>query len=132
MGEVATEVAEQEFERFAEAMDLDVDHSKMDADDRKGFDDAKRTLVRALETGHMTVDDKGQPVLHPTTGAADLTFYEPTGATFMEMDGQKTSHQMGRLIVLIAAMTRVAPKVISSLPNRDFKICKTLVVLFLG
>lgn len=39
---VATEVAEAEFVRFAEAMDLDIDTAKMDGEDRKGFEQKKQ------------------------------------------------------------------------------------------
>ena len=39
---VAEEVAEQEFNRFVEAMDLDVNLADMDEDDKKGFEQQKR------------------------------------------------------------------------------------------
>lgn len=132
---VAREVAEQEFERFAEAMDLDLDISRMDADDIKNLDGAKHTLVRAIERGDLVIDEKGQPVFTPTTkldGISTLTFYEPTGASFMSMDGKKKGQDFAKMFTLMAEMTRQPEKTFSKLPQRDLKVCRTIVTLFLG
>lgn len=133
MSTVAKEVAEAEFERFLESMDLDADPSTMDADDAKAFDEAKRTLVRAIERGSLVVDEKGQPIYTPQLGdIGAITFYEPTGASFIAMDGKKKDQQMAKMFAVMADMTRKPAATFSKLTMRDFKICQTLVTLFLG
>ena len=48
---IAKEVAEQEFNRFVESMDLDVDPADMDEDDRKGFTQQKDRVIAAIQSG---------------------------------------------------------------------------------
>lgn len=129
---VATEVAEQEFQRFAETMDLDVDPSSMTEEDRKSFETSKRRLIRAMESGHLVIDDKGQPVYTPRDGGEPITFYEPTGASFMAMDGKPKNADIQKMFAVMADMTRRDAKTFAKLPNRDLKVCQTIAVLFLA
>jgi len=130
---VAREVAEAEFERFCEAMDLDIDASRMDADDIKGFEEVKAVIVRAIERQHVVIDDRGQPVFTPQSGdGRAITFYEPTGATFMATDAHKKGHDVAKMIAVLADMTRTDAKTFAKLASRDFKVCQTFVKLFLG
>lgn len=130
---IATEVAVAEFERFLESMDLDIDTSKMDADDLKSYDESKRKLVRAIERGHLVVDDKGQPVYTPQLGGGtQITFYEPTGASFMATDGKKKGYDMAKMNAMLGDITRLPPVTFAKMAGRDYKICQTILVLFLG
>lgn len=132
MGEVAKEVAEQEFERFTTEMDLDVTTERMDAEDRKKFEDLRDQVVRAIQAGKIGIDDKGQPVFTTSSGDKTITFYEPTGASFMAMDGQKKDAGVAKTFSLLADMTHTNAKLFSQMPNRDLKICQALLTLFLG
>ncbi len=131
MSTVATEVAEAEFNRFVEAMDLDVDVSKMDTDDAKAYAEAKGKIVGAIERGRLVVDEKGQPV-YTTQDGTTITFYEPTGASFMATDGKKKEQTVAKMMALLADMTRKPAGTFTKLQNRDFRICQTIVTLFLG
>ena len=62
---VATEVAEQEFVRFIEAMDLDVDPKDWSDDDKKSYEDTKRKIIRAMERGDLVINDDGVPQFTP-------------------------------------------------------------------
>jgi hypothetical protein len=128
---VAKEVAEADFERFLEAMDLDPDRGRMDADDVKSFEDVKAKFVRAVQRGQLVVDEKGQPVVTTSDGKT-LTFYEPTGASFTAMDSRKKGQDVAKMIAMMGDMCRVGPAVFAGLKNRDFKICQAIVQLFLG
>ena len=57
---IVQEVAEAEFERFAELMDLDVNPSGMDAEDKKGFDQQKERIVSAIRSGSLAL----RPAIH--------------------------------------------------------------------
>lgn len=130
---VAVEVAEHEFARFMESMDLDANTSRMDAEDLKEFEALKYKVVRSIMRGHLTVDDKGQPVFTPQLGeTGPITFYEPTGATFVAADGKKKGHDFEKMLAIMGNMTRTNPGVFSKLVGRDFKVCQALVQLFLG
>lgn len=130
---VAQEVAEAEFDRFAAMMDLDVDESRMDADDLKSFRDQKHVLVRAMMRGHLCIDDKGQPVYTPQLGdTTQITFFEPTGATIMASDKLKRGESTARMLAMMGDMTKTSPQRFAKMAGRDLKVCQTIAILFLG
>lgn len=130
---VSAEVAEAEFERFVEAMDLDVDPKGMDDEDRASFTSAKRRFVAAVQAGRLTVDEKGRPVFTPSMGTTDpITFNEPTGASLMAMDQKKRGHEIGKLFAAIADMTGQPVVRFSKMAKRDLNVCIAIGGLFLG
>jgi len=128
---VDRETAEREFEKFVEAMDLDVDKDGMDDEDRKAFDNAKRKFIRAVMRGRLSLNENGEPVVQPTDGEP-ITFHEPRGDTFMATDQKKQGHDVAKNIAMMAAMTGEPPKRFANMPNRDLDICTTVQLLFLG
>ncbi len=132
-GKVAPEVAQQEFERFAEAMDLDLDPKGMDAEDRKSFETAKRRFLTAVEDGRLVVNDTGEPVYTPQKGdTSPITFFEPTGGTMMAMDLKKAGHDVTKGLAAMADMTKQDIKRYHNMSNRDLRVCQAISVLFLG
>lgn len=134
---VSEDVALSEFNRFCETMDLDVAEARMDAGDLKSFKEARHILVRAIMAGSLVVDDKGQPVYtpktaHPALDGGTITFYEPTGASFMSMDTKKREEEVAKTFGIMASMTHLPEHVFSKMPQRDLKVCRTIVMLFLG
>jgi hypothetical protein len=132
---ISVEMAEQEFERFGEAMDLDFDTSFMDEEDRKGFEGSKRRIVKAIMSGAMIINDEGCPVYTPQRAQGDvnpITFYEPTGATYMAMDRKKKTEDMGKMMALMADYTQTSSGLFAKMKNADFKVCLAVTTLFLG
>lgn len=129
--DVAHEVAEAEFRRFVEAMDLDVDPEQMDADDRREFIEQKRVFLRAVRRGRLRVDDKGQPVFTPKTGDP-LVFHEPDGAALMEMDRAKDGKDVKKAYILLSGITKTSVARFSKMRNRDLKICQAILAFFMG
>lgn len=130
--QVPREVALEDFTRFVDTMDLDVDESKMDADELKKFQDLRDSVLRAMMRGALAIDDKGQPVYRPLSGGDAITFYEPTGASFMAMDTKKKDHDITKMYAVMADMTRTSEKTFANMPQRDLKVCNALATLFLG
>lgn len=130
---IAADVAEHEFMRFVEAMDLDVDPTGWDDEDKRSFEEAKRKLVSALRSGKLVIDEHGQPVFTPSQPPTDpITFYEPTGATLMAMDQKKKNHDVAKMYAAMADMTRQPMTRFSKMVNRDVKICTAIASLFFG
>lgn len=131
---IAKEVAEQDFERFAESMDLDVDPSNMDEDDLKGFNQQKDRVIAAIQSGSLVVNDKDEPVFTPqrTNDAAAITFHEPTGASLMAMDRKKKTEDVGKLYAAMGDITRTNAKTFSTMRMADLKVCMAITTLFLG
>lgn len=131
---VATDVAEYEFERFIEAMDLDVDPKHLDDEDKKSFTRLKGIVIHALENGQLEVNENGEPVLHPQTteDKAPIIFYEPEGAAFMEMDKKRKDHDVAKQMALLAAITKQNANRFAKMKQRDLKVLNAVLMLFLG
>lgn len=130
---VATEVAEQEFDRFVEAMGLDVDPKDWTDEDKQSFKEAKRRVISAMESGSLTIDEDGQPVYKPQLGKTDpITFYEPTGADLMAIDQAKKGANVSATYKMLAAMTKTNAQLFANMKNRDLKVCQALQALFLA
>lgn len=132
---VAAEVAGNEFARFAEAMDLDIDPSAMDEEDRQGFDAQKRRVVRAISNGGLVISENGEAIYTPqrpaTKNKEPITFHERTGASLMAMDKKQKGHDVAKTYAIMAAMCKVHPSVFSGMAGTDIKVCEALFALLM-
>jgi len=127
---ISPSVADAEFERFAAAMDIDTDKSGMPDEDRVEFNNSKRLMTRAMVAGKLIINDNGEPVY--SYGEQSLTFYEPTGADFLSMDGKGATAGFRKTFHLLSAITRTSPTLFGKMPNRDLKVCQAIVVFFIA
>lgn len=132
---VALEVAEAEFERFAEAMDLDLDPSKMDEEDLTAFNKQKGRILRAVQRGALVFNEDGEAVYtpyHPKSGHKEpITFHERTGASLMAMDGKKKGHDVAKTYAVLADMCKVHQNVFAGLVGPDVKTCEAIFALLM-
>jgi len=136
---VAREVAEQEFDRWADAMDIvakfDAEAMKaMDEDDRKEFFAHKRVLIDAIRFGHLVVNDAGEFVYVQKVGPSDpITFHEPKGQAFISMDkAGKQHHGVTKSFAVLAEMSGQPVQRFSLMLNRDVSVCQAIFVFLLG
>lgn len=134
MSKVAIDVAEMEFQRFADAMDLDVSTGGMSAEDLEGFTQQRGRVLRAIQRGTLVINDKGEPEFSParSDGAAVIVFHEPTGATLMAMDAKKKGQDIGKTYASMADMTRTHASTFAKMPMADLKVCMAIFTLFMG
>lgn len=132
---VALEVAEAEFDRFADEMDLDLDTSQMDAEDLAQFGKQKRRILRAIERGNLVISEKGEAVYTPCNARSKssdpVTFHERTGASLMAMDGKKKNYDVAKTYAVMAEMCKVHPNVFAGLAGSDVKICEAIFALLM-
>ena len=128
---VARDVAEHELETFAEAMDLDLDPTHMDDEDKKGLDDVKRIVLKAIQRGTLAFNDQSEPMYKCADGNT-YTFKEPNGGNFMAMDRKKQHENVGKMYATMSEMAGVPMKTFATMPNRDLKVCTAVVTLFLA
>lgn len=133
--QIALEVAEAEFERFADSMDLDMDTSKLDAEDLTSFNKIKDRIIRAMQRGALVINDNGEAVYtpqRPNSKSKDaITFHERTGASLMAMDGKKKGHDVAKTYAILADMCRVHPSTFAGLAGPDIKVCEGLFALLM-
>lgn len=127
------DVVEAEFERFAEAMDLDIDQSTMDAEDKSSFKGAFKTFAAAMQSGNLVVNEDGEPVFTPKKGdTSPITFHEPDGAAVMARDGRKKDHDVAKMYAQMAAMTGESIPRFAGMKARDLKVATAIFVLFMA
>lgn len=130
---VAKDVAELEFDRFIDSMDLDVNTDGMDDDEKKDLSLHKGRVVRAIMVGSLVINEEGEPVFTPQRQDRDpLTFHEPGGDTLMAMDRKKASQEIGKMFVAMASITKTHSKGFSDMKMADLKICLAITTLFLA
>lgn len=141
---VAREVAEQELERFAELMDIDLakklaDEAARDERTRaeSGRQDeaagalaqSRELVIRAIMRGFATVAANGEIVYTPQAGGSALTFAEPSGDAFVSM---KNDRSIGSMHLFMAKMAGVTPGIFAKMKQRDLKYCWAIALLFLA
>lgn len=129
--DVAREVAERAFDDWASAMDLDVDPSWMDDEDRKEFVVARNRFVTAVMDGKLVVEDDGC-LLILTSAGDSVRFPEPKGAALLAMDQRKKNHDMAKMYSCLAECTGKAPHFFAAMKVRDLKLFQTVLTLFLA
>jgi hypothetical protein len=131
---LALEVAEAEFDRFVDCMDLDVDTSGMGEEDRESYGEQRDKIVSAIRGGSLVINDNGEPVFTPqrSKDQEPITFYEPTGASLMAMDRRKKSEDIAKMYAAMADMTKTTAKTFSGMKMGDLKVCLAITTLFLG
>ena len=132
---IAMDAAQAEFTRFAEAMDIDLDTSEMDADDVTQLNKQRGRLIRAIERGALVINDDGEAIYTPQRLNSKyqnaITFHERTGASLMAMDGKKKNHDVAKTYAVMADMCKVHPSVFAGLSGIDVKICEALFALLM-
>lgn len=133
MSKVSKEVAEQEFQRFIDEMDIDADEAEMSEEDLKAFTVEKNKIIKAICKGSLVINDEGEPVYTPVKGdSGPITFHEPTGAALMAMDRRKKGEDVAKIYSLLAEVTKVDASTFAKLPMRDLRVCTALGTLFLA
>lgn len=134
---IAAEVAEAEFDRWAEAMDLKrkLEHPQMNAESKEGLAVQKRVLLDAMMCGNLVVDDAGQFVFTPQLGnQAPITFFEPDGACLMSVDqiAKQGHREVAKGFAILGAMTKQGSARFAGMKVRDYSVCEAVQVLFLA
>lgn len=133
---VAREVAESEFDRFAEEMDIDTDVDGFtDDEDRTAFNKQRGRIIRAIERGHLVINDEGEAVYTPFHARSKyreaITFHERTGASLMAMDGKKKGHDVAKTYAIMGDMAKLPPATFAGLAGPDIKACEAIYALLM-
>lgn len=130
---IAPEMAEQEFERFIDAMDILIDTADLDAEDLTSYKKQKGRIVAAVCSGALVFNEEGEAVYTPchkhSKYTDPITFHERTGASLMATDRKKKGHDVAKTYAMLADMCKVHPNVFAGLMGKDIKVCEALFAL---
>ena len=130
---IPQEMAEADFDRFVEMMDLDVDPVNMDDEDRTTFEKQKRRIIKAMMIGALMINENGEAVYTPHRSEVKdpITFHERTGASLMAMDNKKKNQDVAKTYAVMGSMTKTHPGVFSKLKGSDIKTCEAIFALLM-
>jgi len=132
---ISIDVAQDEFQRFANEWDIDTDTSLMESDDKEDFNKLKRKIVREIMKGNATVDTDGNisyKLKYPKGEKTDLDFRIPLGKAYMNMDNYKEKQGMHKMFSFIGSLIKMPSGYCSSIDARDLKFCLGVATLFLA
>jgi hypothetical protein len=133
--EMDQQTAEAAFDQWGDAMDLDLDTSKMDAEDITSFGKLKTRLVRAIQRGHLVFNEDSEAVYTPHNRRSRykeaITFRERSGASLMAMDRTKKNEDMKKTYMVMADITGLHEKTFAGLHGTDIKVCEALFQLLM-
>lgn len=135
MNKIDAKTAELEFDRWADAMDLDLDPAGMDDKDAAAFNKQKRRIVSAIADGALVIGSDGLATYTPqndkTPYKDPITFNERTGASLMAMDGKGKNQDVAKTYAMMADMCGVNAKVFAGMVGVDAKVCEALYVFLM-
>ena len=133
---IAQEVAEVEFERFAEIWDIDSDVGVMSLEDKAAFNAYKSRVVKEIRMGVAAIREDGKVLYnlkYPREGGAlEALTFDVTRSNKTIMDGFKEREQTKRAAAYVGTLTGQPVKTILGLDPRDQKFGEAVAVLFLG
>ena len=133
MGNIAPEMVEQEFDRWADGWDIDFDPQFMTDEESNAVAALRRTVMKAMSQGRAAVDENGDLVYtlkHPVGDTNVITFALPGGQMYAATDKQK--QPMAKAFAAAASMTGLASSVLKNTKGGDTKFIMAIVQLFMG
>lgn len=132
---IAPEMAEQEFDRWAEGMGLDLDTSNMDEADAAALGKQRGRIVLGIVQGSVVVNESDEIEFTPQRVASKskdtIVFHERSGASLMAMDHKKKGHEVAKMYAVLGEMCGVPPKVFAGLVGPDIKMCESIFSLLM-
>lgn len=130
---ISLEMAEQEFERFADSMDIDIDTDSLNEEDVASFNEVRKKFIKALQKGSLVVNDEGEAVFTTTRGEPiSLRFREPDGAALQAVDKRKKNEDVAKLYSIMGAISGKPPKTFANMKMADLKVCQAITTLLMG
>ncbi len=130
---VDLEMAEGEFEQWAEDWEIDTDTADMNDEEKTDFQGQKIKIIRAMRYGRMCYDKESQALKYSgKIEIEEVTIKRPKGAALMAMDKYKDREGVHKTYAVMAAMTGKDANYFSRLDGIDLKPHLAVVTLFLA
>jgi hypothetical protein len=130
MNKIAKEVAEKEFEKWCDYVDIELDD--LTPEEIKSMESHRRTIVRAIMKGAACVDENGQLsyTSQRTAEPQKYTFKEVSGATLVSME--KAEGNFARQFVVLSEVTGRPAGELRKLTGRDLTFMQTVFILLMA
>ena len=130
---VSNEVAEQDFQRFADMARLKLDRVRNE-NERRDLGEDRQYFIEEVMDGRIVVDENGYPtVLTESEELPEVKFTRRPRVTGLRaMDKCKKENENGKMIAMMADTLGIAPAKFNTLDTVDFENVSLVFGLFLG
>lgn len=133
---ITKEMAESEFQSWADHLRLDTNEDEMDVEEKSDFLQIKKKFVYSLLHGFTQTEENGDLTLNlvdSVAGKSTVVFRRSfKGGTFVVMDRYKDSQNVHKTIAFLAAWVGWDPKNLMKLDAIDLWFGMKMVSLFFG
>ncbi len=133
---ITKEMAETEFQSWADHLRLDTNEEEMDVEEKSDFLQIKKKFVYSFLHGFTQTEENGDLTLNltePVNGKSQIVFRRSfKGVTFVVMDRYKESQNVHKTIAFLAAWVGWDPKQLMKLDAIDLWFGMKMVSLFFG
>lgn len=123
--------AEEEFQRWIDLMDIDMDVEGLDENTARDRLEEKRIVVRAIRRQMLAVEDDGTLIFNVSEGSP-IKIKRPRISARRAMDRKKDSHMQGKMLAYMSAVTGVSDATLNKMYESEGKVLQSLFSLFLG
>lgn len=130
---ITKELAEADFQRFADMARLDLERPR-NSNDRRDLDEDKEQFIYFVTKGRVTVDDDGYPTVHTESEELPAVRFgrRPRVTALRAMDKCKRNNENGKMLAMMADVLGIAPAKMNALEYADFEVVSLVFSLFLG
>ena len=128
---ISQEMAEAEFDRFVEMMDLELDPADMNDNEKSEMLDASKRVKRAIQRGSLIINDDGEAIYTPqrTESKNPFHFRELDGHALLASDKRKESARVSQGFTMMGQMCKCSPNFFANLKGVDLKVTQAIFVL---
>jgi hypothetical protein len=126
-------IHDAEFDRWAEAWEIDIDAESMTEEDRDDFRGHKAKLTNAMKRGRLVYEDETDSLKYTLAKSeGEVRIERPRGSALIAMDKYKDREGVHKTYAVLGVMTKKEPKFFSNLDGIDLKPFLSVVALFLA
>lgn len=137
---ISKEMAESEFQAWADHLRLDTNEDEMDAEEKTDFLQMKKKFVFSIMRGIAHTEENGDLVLNliesikvGNGSVIQITFRRSfKGSAFVVMDRYKESQNVHKTVAFLGAWVGIDPKALMKLDAIDLWFGMKMVSLFFG
>lgn len=135
---ISEEIAEEEFKKWADDNEIDIDTQKMSSEEKDSFDLMKGRIIKAISKGLLVIDDNGNFAYtisgksQPGYAGSKLTISQPTGQAFIATDNFKQGQNVHKSMAILSALTGKDVKFFTNLHVKDYKVLDAIATFMLA
>lgn len=135
--QIDIETAEDEFQRFCDAWEIDIDESSLNEDEKLDIQKFKRQIIKSIRLGRLCFNSDESLTYtfsekSVRQSGQNIIIKRPKGAAYLGMDQFKDQASAHKTYSILAMMTGKAISFFADIDGIDLKPLQAIMTLFLS